>query len=213
MKAIHDTLKDMYAYLSGLCEEPGLDVEIYGIKTEVFLVGLQREEKNWSSFAGQLRRMLKTRSYIRLIVPPEGGDPYWTNLGAELSIHDNSTLLCKIQCYSCWPPQLIRQSLACHCELFQRFKDDPFVLYEKVEDKGGGVSSISESYNLEQCLDVLHCFGFIFYCSLPDLEIRKGCCTAASEAASALCTSTGIEQGEDVDHHCRSIKKSRDAHS
>ena len=169
LKAIRDTLKDVYAYSSCLCAEPGLDAELWDMKTEVFLVGLQGEDKNWSSFAGQLSDMLKTRSYKRLIVPPEGGDPYWTNLGAELSIHDNPALLNRIQRYSCRPPQLIHQSLACHCELLRRFKDDPFVLYEKVEDKGAGVSSISGSCNLEQFLNVLHCFGFIFYLSLPDL--------------------------------------------
>ena len=170
LKAIRDTLKDVYTYSSCLCEKPGLDPELCNMKPEVFLVGLQREEKNRSSFAQQLKEMLETRSYERLIVRSASSDPYWTNPGAELSIHDNPALLDKILEISCPPPQLIRQFLACHCELLQRFKDNPFVLYEEVEDKGADVvSGIMEDPNLEKLLEVLHCFGFIFYCSLPDL--------------------------------------------
>ena len=161
LKAIRDTLKDVYTYSS---KKPGLDPELCNMKPEVFLVGLQREEKNRSSFAQQLKEMLETRSYKRLIVPPEGGDPYWTNPGAELSIHDNPALLNKIQRYSCQPTQLICQSLAFHRELLRRFKDDPLILYEDVEGSG-----IMEGPNLDKFLEVLHCFGFIVYCSLPEL--------------------------------------------
>ena len=164
LKAIHNTLKDVYVYSSSSYEQLGHNAEVY-----VFLVGLQTEEKDWSSFAGQLSDTLKTRSYKKLIVHPEGGDPYWTNLGAELSIQDNATLLRRIQYYSCLPTQLVRQSLAFHCELLQRFKDEPLILYEDIEAKCADVvSGIMEGPDLEQFLEVLHRLGFIFYRSFPN---------------------------------------------
>ena len=169
LKTIRNTLEDVYTYLNCLCDKPGFGAELYSVK-KVFLVGLQREVKDRSLFAQRLKQMLGTRSYERLIVRTEKNDLYWANLGAVLSIHENPALLSRIQRYSCQPTQLIRQSLAFHCELLQRFKDDPLILYEEVEAKGADVvSGIMEGPNLEKFLEVLHCFGFIFYCSLPEL--------------------------------------------
>ena len=171
LKAIRDTLKDVYAYSRCLGEESVLGAELHSIKPDVFLVGLQREEKDRSSFAQRLQEMLGTRSYERLIVRSASNDPYWTIQGAELSIHDNPALLSKILGKCCPPPKLIHQSLTCHCKLLQKFKDNPFVLYEDLKAKGADVvSGVTEDLNLEQFLEVLHCFGFIFYCSLPELE-------------------------------------------
>ena len=165
LKAIRDTLKDVYAY-----SETALGANLGGTKSEVFLVGLQKEEKDWSSFSQQLSDMLKSRPYERLIVPCEGDDLYWTNHGEELSIYDNHALLSRIHRDCCSPPQSTRQSLECHRALLQRFKDDPFVLYKEVEAKMAGVvSGVTESSNLQQFLEVLHSFGFIFYCSPPNL--------------------------------------------
>ena len=162
VKAIRNTLNDVYAYSSCLCEEPGKNAD-HTIKTEVFLVGLQKEVRDRSSFAQRLKQMLETRSYKRLIVCTESEDLYWTNIGAELIIHDNPALLNRMQRYCCPRPQLIRQSLECHCDLLQRFKDNPVVLYKDIEAKRADVSGIPESSDLEQFLNVLHCFGFVFY--------------------------------------------------
>ena len=169
LKAIHDTLNDVHAYSSCLSEELDLDAELYDMKTEVFLIGLQRLEKNRSSFAQRLKRMLERSSYSQLIVW-SGNDPYWTNNGAKLNIHDNQALLSRIQQDCCPPPQLIHQSLAFYWNLLQRFKDSPFVLYEDIEAKRDDVMlGITESSSLKQFLEVLHCLGFICYRSLPDL--------------------------------------------
>ena len=168
LKAIQDTLKDVYAYSSCLCEESGLGTEL-SMKPEVFLVGLQREEKDWSSFSQQLNHMLETRSYEKLIVRTRSNNPVWTHNGAELRIHDDAALLRRIQVSCCPPTQLIRQSLAFHCELLQKFKDNPFVLCKDLEAEKADALPIPDSSNLEQSLNVLHCFGFILYCSLPGL--------------------------------------------
>lgn len=64
LKPLHDTLKDVYTYSSSLCEKPEHDAEW----PVVFLVGLQREQKDWNSFAQWLKQMLETRSYERLIL-------------------------------------------------------------------------------------------------------------------------------------------------
>ena len=179
LKAIHDTLKDVYTYWSCLsdkpgknaCSESGLGADSGSMKPEVFLVGLQREEKNWSSFSQDLSDMLKSRPYEGLIVPSDGDDLYWTNHGAELSIHDNHALRRRIHHDCCSPPQSTQQSLECHRALLQRFKNDPFVLYKEVEAKMAGVvSGVMESSSLERSLKVLHSFGFIIYCSPPNLE-------------------------------------------
>ena len=170
---IHNTLKDVYTYSScgelvlneGLCHRP-----------KTFLVGLQREEMDKCSlkeqlrpFAQRLKQMLEMRSYEKLIVFPEGGYPYWT--GAERSIHDNPALLRRIQCYSWQPTQFVHQLLQCHCELLKHFTEvGPFVLYEDVEAKMTDVvSGTTESSNFEEFLNLLHCFGLIFYRSLPNL--------------------------------------------
>ena len=169
LKAIRDTLEDVYAYSSCLCEESDLGTELGSTNPEVFLVGLQKEEKDWSSFSQQLNRMLETRSYEKLIVRTESNDPVWTHNGAELSIHDDAALLCRIQGSCCPLPQLIRPSLAFHRELLQKYKDNPFVLCKDLEAEKDGTSAIPDSSNLEQSLNVLHSFGFILYCSLPGL--------------------------------------------
>ena len=168
LKAIRDTLEDVYAYSSCLCEESDLGMELDSTKQEVFLVGLQREEKDRSSFSEDLNQMLATRSYEKLIVRTESNVPYWTHLGTELNIHDNAALLCRIQGSCCSPTQLIRQPLAFYRELLLKYKDNPFVLC-----KDAGALAIPDSSNLEQSLNVLHCFGFILYCSLPNLEQAK----------------------------------------
>ena len=164
LKAIHDTLQDVYAYSKGHDED---------VKPEVFLVGLQKEEKDRSSFAQRLKQMLKMRAYQKLLVHPEGDNPYWTNLGAELSIQKIAVLLRKNQRNSCLPTQPSYKSLAHHCELHQRFKDgDPFPLYEEVKAKmADAVSGVSS--NFEEFLSVLHHFGLIFYCSPPNLAESK----------------------------------------
>ena len=174
---IHDTLKDVHTYSScgelvlneGLCRRP-----------KTFLVGLQREEMDKCSleeqlrhvlFAQRLKQMLEMRSYEKLIVFPEGGYPYWTNLEAERSIHDNPALLSRIQCYSWRPTQFVHQLLQCHCELLKHFTEvGPFVLYEEVEAKMTDVvSGTTDSSNFEEFLNLLHCLGLIFYRSLPNL--------------------------------------------
>ena len=169
LKRIHDTLNDVYTYSSceelvlndGLCHSP-----------RVFLVGLQRDKMDWRSFQERLKRMLEMRSYEKLIVPTDCGNPYWTSIGAELTINDNAALLSRIQCYNCRPTQIDCQSLICHCELLKAFKDAPkFLLYEEVKEKMiDVVSSITGNSDLEEFLKLLHCFGLIFYRSLPDLE-------------------------------------------
>ena len=161
LKRIHDTLKDVYTYSS--CKEPGLDDSMH-VRPKVFLVGLQKEEKDRSSFTQRLRQHLKARSYERLLVFPASGDPYWTNLGTELHIHDNAALLNKIQHQCCPPPQLVHQSLVHQCELLQRFRDNPFVLYKDVEGAVG-------KSNLEQFLKILHCYGIIFYPKSEDVMV------------------------------------------
>ena len=165
LKAIRDTLKDVYAY-----SEAALGANLGGPKSEVFLVGLQTEEKDWSSFSEQLNRMLETRSYEKLIVRTKSNDPFWTHNGAELRIHDDAALLCRIKGSCCPPTQLIRQSRAFHCKLLQKFKDNPLVLCKDLEAENDGALAIPDSSNLEQSLNVLHSFGFILYCSLPGLE-------------------------------------------
>ena len=169
LKAIRDTLEDVYAYSSCLCEESDLGTDLGSTKPEVFLVGLQKEEKDWSSFTQQLNRMLKTRSYEKLIVRTESNDPFWIHHGAQLSIHDDAALLRRIQGSCSPPPQCIRQSLAFHRELLQKYKDNPFVLCKDLEAKKDGALATPDSSNLEQSLNVLHCFGFILFCSLPNL--------------------------------------------
>ena len=180
LKAIHDTLKDVYTYWScclsdesdldiesgkNACSESGLGADSGSMKPEVFLVGLQRGEKIWSSFSQDLSDMLRSRPYEGLIVPSDD-DLYWPNRGAELSIYDNHALLNEIHRNCCSPPESTRHSLDCHRALLQQFKDDPFVLYKEVEAKMAGVvSGVTESSNLQQFLEVLHSFGFIFYCS------------------------------------------------
>ena len=172
LKAIRDTLKDVYAYSKCLCEESGVGGELGGMNPEVFLVGLQREEeKDLSSFSQQLSRMLETRPYRRLIVvPPNGEDLYWINSGTELSIHENHILLSKINHNCCSPLQSTRQSLAFHYELLQIFKGSPFVLFEDLKAAKAGALAVLDSASLEKSLKVLHCLGFIFYCPLPGLE-------------------------------------------
>ena len=173
LKAIRDTLKDVYAYSKCLCGESGLGGEVGGMNPEVFLVGLQRgEEKDWSSFSHQLSRMLETRPYRRLIVvPPNSEDLYWINCGTELSIHENHILLSKINHDCCSPLQSTRQSLAFHCELLEIFKGSPFILFEDLKAaKAGGALAVLDSASLEKSLKVLHCLGFIFYCPLPGLQ-------------------------------------------
>ena len=157
LKSIHDILKDMCAYSEQLLEN---------VQPAVFLVGLQTEEKDRSSFADRLKNMLRMRSYDTLIVPPEGGDLHWTSHGANLSIHDDVALLCRIQGTPCCPPtQLSYPSLACHCELHHKFKDgEPFVLYKEIEDEmADTVRDTIKSPNFEHTLKVLHSCSLIFY--------------------------------------------------
>ena len=157
LKSIHDTLKDVYAYSTEL------DVDA---EPAIFLVGLQNEEKGRSSFAQRLKQMLGTRSYQRLLVFPGGDIPYWLN-SRECSIHDNTDLLTEIQSSCCPPQHPICQSLEHHRTLSQQFRD-PIVLHKDVEAKMADVvPGTSESYDLEQFLNVLHCYGLIFYRSLP----------------------------------------------
>lgn len=172
LKGIRDTLKDVYTYSS--CTELRPDGLVEDAK--VFLVGVQKgkkEEKDRSSFARQLEEMLKARSYERLIVFPKGTHiPYWTNPcadpGAEFSLRDNSSLLSTLQSCCYQPTEPIYQLLAYHYMLHQMFSGHPFVLYEQVEAK-----MAAEVSNLEQFLKVLHCFGFIFYRSLPESDLEK----------------------------------------
>ena len=170
LKKIHNTLKDVYTFSSHV--ELGLSEGLYR-RPKVFLVGLEPKKSvaEKSAFQQELSHMLEKRSYGRLIVPSEGGDPYWTNPGAELNIHGNPILLKRIWHYSCRPTQLIHQLLNCHCELIRIFTEvNPFILYEKVKAKMVDVASgICDSSNFEEFLKMLHSFGLIFYRSLPNL--------------------------------------------
>ena len=160
LKAIRNTLKDVYEYSKILQQD---------VAPDVFLVGLQRKEKDCSSFAQQLQQMLGTRPYERLLVRTERGDLYWINSGVELSICDNRTILSKIQGNFCPQPQMDYQSLQhCYELLHQKFKDaGPFILYEEVKAvMSDSVSGIVGS-SFEEFLKILHCYGFIFYCSPP----------------------------------------------
>ena len=169
LKRLHNTLSDVYTYS---CVEPGLNKELCCSPQDpkVLLVGIQTDNRDKSAFAEQVKKMLEARPYNKLIVPPEGGDPYWTNHGAELSIYDNAALLSKIQDYSYQPTQRTRQLLIHHCELVEKFKDNRVILYEDFKAKVPDVvSDITDSSSLEEFLEVLHCLGLIFYRSLPVL--------------------------------------------
>ena len=166
LKSIHNILKDVYSYSERVCAD---------VSPAVFLVGLQTEEKDRSTFSGQLKKMLETRSYNTLIVPAKGGDPYWTSHGAELNIvdEDNFALLCGIQGNCCHPPtQLTYQSLARHCELHHQFNDgEPFVLYKDVEAKmAGAVQDAIENPNFDHFIEMLHSFGLIVYHTFKELK-------------------------------------------
>ena len=160
LKSIDDILKDMYAYS-----------EQQKVRPVVFLVGLQTEEKERSSFTKRLQHMLQTRSYDRLIVPPGGGDLHWTSCGVNL--HDDVALLRGIQSNSCCPPtQLTYQSLACHCELHHKLKNgERLVLYKDIDDEMVRTAQDTvETHNFEDILKHLHSFGLIFYHPLNGLE-------------------------------------------
>lgn len=164
IKRIHNALKDVYAYSS--CKMPGLHDELQA-NPRVFLIGLQREGNDKDAFSQELRQMLSSRSYERLLeVPkefPKGHNPpYWTIRAAELSIHKNASLLKQILCYSCPLPQIFYQFLASYCKLHQMFTDSPFVRYEDVEAKMANLGVV-ERTEFKQFLTVLHCFGCVFY--------------------------------------------------
>ena len=171
LKEIHNTLKELYTCSSREDPDEGLDEELC-ITPKVFLVGLQKEKAERSGFAQHLSHMLKMRSYKSLLIFPEGGDPYWSNPGADLSVNCNAALLSTIQRYCfCQSTRFIRQALICHCEMLQKFEGSPYVSFEDVEAKMADVvSGITEDSNVEQFLKVLHCFGLIFYHSLPNLK-------------------------------------------
>ena len=165
LKRILDTLKDVYAYSS--CKEPGLDDNLH-VQPNVFLIGLQKEERDRSAFRKQL--VISTRSYERLLVFPKVDHPYWILHGPEVNILENTSLLYQISLYCRRTPQTICQLLVRHCDLLQTFPHDPIVRYAEVEAKMAYlVSDVNENLNFEQFLKVLHCFGFIFYRELPDL--------------------------------------------
>ena len=169
LRRINDTMKDVYAYSS--CKEPWLD-DILHAHPNVFLIGLQKEERDRSAFGRELRHMLDTRSYGQLLVNDyaNGNRPYWISSGADVNILENTTLLQQIFGYCCRPTQTICQLLVHHCELHQRFSQSPIVPYDKVEATMANlVSDFTVNPNFEQFLKVLHCFGFIFYRSIPKL--------------------------------------------
>ena len=169
LKRIHNTLKELYRLSSHEEPDAGLNEEVC-ISPKVFLIGLQKEKSERSGFAQQLSHMLKMRSYESLLIFPEGGDPYWSNPGADLNVHGNAALLSTIQRCCCQLTQIIRHSLVRHCELLQMFEGSPFVFYKDVEAKMANVvSGIAESFDVDQFLKVLHYFGLVFYCPLPDL--------------------------------------------
>ena len=166
LKSIHDILKDVYSYSERLYAN---------VKPAVFLVGLQREEKNRSTFDEQLKKMLKARSYNTLVVPTKDGNPYWTSRGPELNIldDDNFALLREIQGNCCHPPtQLTYQSLARHCELHHQFDDgEPFVLYKDVEARmASAVQDAIENHNFEDFIQMLHSFGLVVYHTFKELN-------------------------------------------
>ena len=170
LKEIHNTLKELYTCSSHEDPDEGLNEELC-ITPKVLLVGLQKEITERSDFAQQLSHMLKMRSYESLLIFPEGGDPYWSNPGADLSVNCNAALLSTIQRYCCQPTRFIRQALVCHCEMLQKFDGSLYVSFEDVEAKMADVvSGITEDSNVEQFLKVLHCVGLIFYRSLPNLK-------------------------------------------
>ena len=161
LKAIRDTLKDVYEYSK--MPQPH-------VAPDVFLVGLHRKKIDWSSFTQQLKQMLGMKSYTRLIFCTKQKDLYWTNFGEELSICDNPTILRKIQDNCCPHPQIDYQSLQHCCELLhQKFKEaGPVVLYKEAEAlMADTVSGIIGSFNFEEFLMILHCYGIIFYRSFP----------------------------------------------
>ena len=163
LKAIHDTLKDVYAYSKKA-----------DVRPEVFLVGLQQVEDR-HSFAQLLGDMLKTQPYKRLLVRDENSVPYWTIPGAELSIRDNPTLLSEIQGSCCPHPERTYQSLACLCKLRKGLLKEegyPIVLYEKVVAIMANMSEVGSS-NFEELLKEMHRFGLIFYLSVPESELGK----------------------------------------
>ena len=175
LKEIHDMLKELYTSSSHEelmmkeSDDEGLNEDI---TPKVFLVGLQKEKAERSGFAQHLSHMLKMRSYECLLIFPAGGDPYWSNPGADLSVNCNAALLSTIQRYCfCQPTRFIRQALICHCEMLQKFEGSLYVSFEDVEAKMADVvSGITEDSNVEEFLKVLHCFGLIFYRSLPNLK-------------------------------------------